>query len=49
MSKNDLRAAIGKLSKAVIGDEHLNSGPEGAGLVPEDLIASYRVLATNRS
>ncbi|HWO25290.1 MAG TPA: AAA family ATPase [Kofleriaceae bacterium] len=49
MSKKDLRTALGKLSKAIVNDEHLHSGPERAGLVPEDLIAAYRRLATNRS
>jgi AAA domain, putative AbiEii toxin, Type IV TA system len=49
MTKKELRAAIGRLSKAIVDDEHLNSGPERAGLVPEDLIAAYCALATNRS
>jgi hypothetical protein len=48
LTKKDLRTAIGKLSKAIVDDEHLNSGPERAGLVPEDLIEAYRLLATNR-
>lgn len=49
-TKKDLRAAIGdKLDKAVLGDDHFLSGPEWAGLVPEDLIAAYRRLVTEPS
>lgn len=49
MAKKDLRTAIGKLSKAIVDEEHLNSGPERAGLVAEDLITAYRRLVMIRS
>lgn len=51
-SKAALRAAIGKLhpkaGPGVLNDEHLNGGPEVAGLIPADLIEVYRRLITER-
>jgi hypothetical protein len=49
-AKNELRAAINQtLGPAVLDVEHFHGGPELAGLVPDDLVGSYRRLVTDRS
>ncbi len=49
-AKAELRAAIGQtLGNAVLGQEHFHGGPELTGLVPDDLVESYRRLVTDRS
>jgi hypothetical protein len=48
-TKKELRAALAAWSKAVLAEDHLNSGPAHSGFVPEDLIAAYRRLVMDPS
>lgn len=48
-SKKELRTVIGEtLSKGVLDQDHFDGGPELSGFVPDDLVAVYHQLVTNR-